>query len=152
MILTGIQIREGRALAALSQDDLAAAADVPVGLIVRVEAMDGMAIARKPDLAAIRGALEAAGIMFVPEDQHGVGVRLHHTTAFEAALGSLTALHGSADPLDRVEVIAAGLSDQDRNALSLAFGDRVWRVPNLPSDARGAEIQDRLVFPERFGS
>ena len=76
MILTGRQIREGRILAALSQSNLAAAADVAVGLIVRIEAVDGMAMVRKPDLAAIRGALEDAGLQFIPENGGGAGVRL----------------------------------------------------------------------------
>ena len=76
MILTGRQIREGRILAGLSHDDLATAAEVAVGLIVRVETVDGMAMARKPDLAAIRGALEAAGVEFIPENGGGAGVRL----------------------------------------------------------------------------
>ncbi|WP_237483003.1 hypothetical protein [Lichenibacterium dinghuense] len=136
----------------MEQADLAREAGVALALVARVEAVDGMAMMRKPDALAVRSVLEAAGVEFIPEGSGGAGVRLHHMTAFETALASLTALHGSADPLDRVDVIAVGFSDEDRNALSLAFGDRVWRVPNLPSDARGAEIQDRLVFPERFGS
>ena len=76
MILTGRQIREGRILAGLSSSDLAAAADVAVGLIVRIEAVDGMAMVRKPDLAAIRGAFEDAGLQFIPENGGGAGVRL----------------------------------------------------------------------------
>ena len=78
MILTGRQIREDRLLAGLSQDDLASAADVALGLIVRLEAVDGMAMARKPDLAAIRGALEAAGVEFSLRDGEG-GVRLRNS-------------------------------------------------------------------------
>lgn len=76
MILTGRQIREGRILADLSQDHLTAAARVARGLIARLEAVDGMAMARKPDLAAIRKALEAAGVEFLPENGGGAGVRL----------------------------------------------------------------------------
>ena len=84
MILTGRQIREGRILAGLSSSDFAAAADVAVGLIVRIEAVDGMAMVRKPDLAAIRGALEAAGVEFVFEDDEGPGVRLRKGDKGEA--------------------------------------------------------------------
>jgi transcriptional regulator with XRE-family HTH domain len=76
MILTGRQVREGRILAGLSQDDLATAAEVAVGLITRVEAVDGMAMVKKPDLAAIQGALEAAGVEFIPENGGGAGVKL----------------------------------------------------------------------------
>ena len=76
MILTGRQIREGRILAGQSQEDLATAAEVAVGLIVRVEAVDGMAMVKRPDLAAIQRALEAAGVEFIPENGGGAGVRL----------------------------------------------------------------------------
>ncbi len=76
MILTGRQIREGRILARQSQEDLATAAEVAVGLIVRVEAVDGMAMVKRPDLAAIQGALEAAGVEFIPQNGEDPGVRL----------------------------------------------------------------------------
>lgn len=76
MILTGRQVREGRALAGLSQDELATAADVAVGLVVRIEGVDGMALARKPDLTSIRGALEAASVEFTATSGGSAGVRL----------------------------------------------------------------------------
>ena len=76
MILTGRQFREGRLLAGMSQDDLATAAGVAPGLIVRIEAVDGMAMMRKPDALAVRAVLEDAGVEFVPESDEGPGVRL----------------------------------------------------------------------------
>ena len=77
MILTGRQFRKGRQLAGITQADLAAAANVALGLIVRVEAVDEMPMVKKRDAAAIRSVLEAAGVVdFIPENGGGAGVRL----------------------------------------------------------------------------
>ena len=76
MILTGRQIREGRLLAGMEQADLARDAGIALGLVVRIEAVDGMAMMRKPDGVAIRSVLEAAGVEFIPENGGGAGVRL----------------------------------------------------------------------------
>ena len=76
MILTGRQFREGRLLAGMEQADLARDAGVALSLVVRVEAVDGIAMMRKPDAVAVRSALEAAGVEFMPESGGGAGVRL----------------------------------------------------------------------------
>ena len=76
MIPTGRQVREGRALTGLTQADLAMAAGIPVSLLARIEAVDGMVVARMPDWMAIQAALKAAGVEFIPEDGDGAGVRL----------------------------------------------------------------------------
>lgn len=77
MILTGRQIREGRILAGLEQADLARDAEVDLALVVRVEAVDGMAMMRKPDAVAVRAVLEDAGVEFhtVSADEPGVRLR-----------------------------------------------------------------------------
>ena len=81
MIPTGRQVRDGRALVGMSQADLAEAAGVRIGLVVRVEQRDGMAITKKVDSAAIMRALEIAGVEFVREDTAGPSVRLRKTAA-----------------------------------------------------------------------
>lgn len=75
MIPTGRQIREGRAIAGLTQADLATAAGIPAGLLARIEAVDGMVVAKKPDWMAIQAALETAGVEFIEENR----VRLRKT-------------------------------------------------------------------------
>ena len=75
MILTSRQVREGRATG-LTQADLATAAGGAVSLLARIEAVDGMIIAKKPDWMAIRTALEAAGVEFIPENSGEASVRL----------------------------------------------------------------------------
>ena len=75
MILSRRQFREGRILAGMEQNDLAREAGVALALVARVEAVDGMAMMRKPDALAVRSALEAAGVEFIPENR-GAGVRL----------------------------------------------------------------------------
>lgn len=81
-MLTGEQIRGGRAMARIEQSALADAAGVSVETIKRLEAMRGMVAAQVATVVAIRRALEAAGVQFVEENGGGAGVRLrkgeHH--------------------------------------------------------------------------
>jgi methionine salvage enolase-phosphatase E1 len=68
--------------------DLAAAADVGLSTIQKVEEIDGeprvastlqwRSDARDEALTKMRGALEKAGITFLPESAHGVGLRGRH--------------------------------------------------------------------------
>jgi transcriptional regulator with XRE-family HTH domain len=69
------QVRAARALLDWNQADLAAAAEISLPTVKRYEA--GMRTPIPPILAAIRRALETAGIEFVPpKSGKGVGVRL----------------------------------------------------------------------------
>lgn len=68
MIPTERQFREGRKLAGLSQAKPASAADVTVGLLVRIEGMDWLPMIIRRGSAAIQQALEASGVEFVEED------------------------------------------------------------------------------------
>ncbi|MFH5927168.1 helix-turn-helix domain-containing protein [Roseomonas xinghualingensis] len=72
------QLRAARALVDWSREDLAAAAKTTTRTLARIEA--GETMPRSSTLAAIRGALEAAGVIFVAENGEGPGVRLHKTT------------------------------------------------------------------------
>ncbi len=68
------QVRAARALLGWSQDQLAAASEIPKRTIARLELGEGSAQQRT--LAAIRSALEAAGVEFIAENGGGAGVRL----------------------------------------------------------------------------
>ena len=81
MISTGRQFREGRQLTGMSHADLATVANVTVGLVARAEAVDGLPIITRRDSTALRTALEAAGVEFIPENGGGAGVRLRKVEA-----------------------------------------------------------------------
>ncbi len=74
--MTGRQISAARALAGISQAELAAAANVSVPTLRRMEASAGAASGMANNVAAVKRALEASGIEFLPENGGGVGVRL----------------------------------------------------------------------------
>ncbi|WP_246702802.1 transcriptional regulator [Starkeya sp. ORNL1] len=74
--ITGRQIAAGRVLAGLGQSELAAAASISVPTLRRMEASSGLATGLVNNVAAVRRALEAAGVIFVDENGEGPGVRL----------------------------------------------------------------------------
>ena len=74
--ITGAQIRAARALVRWSAEDLAVAASVGVATVRRAEAGDGVPPTTTANRKAICGALETAGIEFIPENGGGPGVRL----------------------------------------------------------------------------
>ena len=74
--ITGRQIAAGRALARLEQAELASAANISIPTLRRMEASDGPAPGMANNLAAIRAALESAGVEFIAENGGGAGVRL----------------------------------------------------------------------------
>ncbi len=72
-MVTGSQVRMARAALRMGVRDLASAANVSPNTVTRVEA-DGST--NSSTLAAIRRALEEAGVQFIPENGGGPGVRL----------------------------------------------------------------------------
>lgn len=72
--INAAQIRAARGLLAWSRDNLVAHSGVPKSTLVRIEAET--VNPRLSTLEAIRIALEAAGVEFVPENGGGAGVRL----------------------------------------------------------------------------
>jgi transcriptional regulator with XRE-family HTH domain len=68
------QLRAARALVDWSRDKLAEVADTTTRTITRIEA--GETVPRPVTLAAIRAALEAAGVEFIEQNGGGPGVRL----------------------------------------------------------------------------
>ena len=74
--ISSAQMRAARALLRWSALDLAKASKVGVATIRRVEVKEGELSATLANEAALRGALEAAGVEFLDENGEGVGVRL----------------------------------------------------------------------------
>jgi len=76
-MLTSEQIRAARALLRMEQKDLAEKSGVSLPSIKRLEGMDGdLTATRVSTVDAIKKALEAAGVLFIPENGGGAGVRL----------------------------------------------------------------------------
>jgi transcriptional regulator with XRE-family HTH domain len=72
-MITGTQLRMARAALKLGVRELAASAKVLPATITRIE---GDQPANASTLAALRAALEAAGVEFISENGGGAGVRL----------------------------------------------------------------------------
>jgi len=68
------QLKAARALIGWSREDLAAAAKTTERTVARLEL--GEVVPRASTVAAIRSALEAAGVDFIEENGGGAGVRL----------------------------------------------------------------------------
>ncbi|MBZ9764008.1 transcriptional regulator [Mesorhizobium sp. CA8] len=73
-------ISAGRALLAVAQSDLAAAASISVATLRRMEASQmEPAAGLTNNVAAVCQTLEIAGVEFIPENGGGAGVRLKQT-------------------------------------------------------------------------
>ena len=72
-MITGSQLRMARGALKLGVRDIAKAAKVSPATVTRVESDQP---ANASTLAAIRAALEAAGVEFIAENGGGAGVRL----------------------------------------------------------------------------
>ena len=78
-MITGDQMRAGRALVRWSAKDLAEKAGVSLPTIQRMEAVSGVPSALGPNLEAVRRALETAGVIILADGDTtsgGPGVRL----------------------------------------------------------------------------
>ncbi|SOC08528.1 helix-turn-helix protein [Rhodobacter sp. JA431] len=71
--MNAAQCRMARAATGLGVRDLAALAGVSQGTVSRLERGEEL---REATVAAIKAALEAAGVEFLPENGGGAGVRL----------------------------------------------------------------------------
>ena len=76
LVLSSELIRAARALVRWEQRDLAEASSVSLPTIKRLKSKPGFMAAHMSTVAALRKALEAAGIEFIEENGGGPGVRL----------------------------------------------------------------------------
>lgn len=77
MAISGNQLKAARALLGFDQAQLAAAARVGINTIRNMESSGAASIrARTETLNAVEALLKAAGLVFLPEDGQGAGVRL----------------------------------------------------------------------------
>jgi predicted transcriptional regulator len=76
LVLSSELLRAGRALLRWEQRDLATASSVSLPTIKRLESKPGIMAAHLSTVAALRKALETAGIIFIDENGGGPGVRL----------------------------------------------------------------------------
>lgn len=75
--ISGRQIAAARALADISQEDLAAEARIPLADLMRLEVYGAALLPNDTHTDAIRHALDSFGTIFVPEGHGlGAGVRL----------------------------------------------------------------------------
>ena len=74
--ITSAQIRAARALLRWSAEDLAAESKIGVATIRRAELTEGQTSMTAANEAAVRAALEEAGVEFIDENGGGPGVRL----------------------------------------------------------------------------
>lgn len=77
--IKGRQIAAARTLLGMAQTELANAANVSVATLRRMEASEDQASGTKNNIAAVRYALEMAGIEFLDENGGGIGVRFRKT-------------------------------------------------------------------------
>lgn len=78
-MVTPAQLRAARSLLGLSQEQVAIAAGVSAPTVRRAEGSAAISASERA-IAAIRAALEAAGVEFIPENGGGPGVRLRKGT------------------------------------------------------------------------
>ncbi|UVK55087.1 helix-turn-helix transcriptional regulator [Mesorhizobium sp. AR02] len=74
---TGNQLKAARALASLNQEQLAVRSGVNVNTIRNMEARGAEILVSGLDtVSKVQSALETAGVVFIPENGGGAGVRL----------------------------------------------------------------------------
>src|SRR5580704_2597974 len=79
-MITGAQLRMARGYLKWSAKELADKAGVAESTIKRMEQDEGFPVARGANIEAVYKTLADAGIIFVPENGGGVGIRLRKST------------------------------------------------------------------------
>ncbi len=86
-MITGAQCRAARALAEISRENLARCADIDLATIGNFERK--LARPGHEAVSKIKTCLETAGVVFIPENGGGVGVRLKFNSAVTRRLAVL---------------------------------------------------------------
>ena len=79
-MISAAQLRAGRHLLGMSQAEIAQATGLSLPTVKRAESDRDVSVSAEA-VAAIRAALEAAGVLFIDQNGHGPGVRLRDRTA-----------------------------------------------------------------------
>jgi transcriptional regulator with XRE-family HTH domain len=79
--ITGRQIAAARTLLGVSQTELANQARVSIATLRRMEGTEGAAAGMPNNVASVQRALEERGVVFIPENGGGAGVRLAKPSA-----------------------------------------------------------------------
>ncbi|NMM46568.1 helix-turn-helix transcriptional regulator [Rhodospirillaceae bacterium KN72] len=74
-MIDAAQMKAGRALIGMDQKELAEKSGVSLPTIQRMEKL-GTARSNAGNVASVQRALESAGVVFIPENGGGAGVRL----------------------------------------------------------------------------
>lgn len=72
-MLSGRQIAAARTLVSLTQGELAARSNISIPTLKRMEGSQGAASGMANNVAAVKAALESAGVIFI-DDERGEGV------------------------------------------------------------------------------
>lgn len=83
-MLLGRQIASARTLLSLSQKELAELSNISIPTLKRMEASKGEVGGYANNVNAVQAALENAGVLFIPENGGGAGVRLAKPNAADA--------------------------------------------------------------------
>lgn len=75
-MITGAQMRMARGYLKWSIEELAERAGVAISTVRRMESEDGVPAARGPNIEAVEKAFIQAGIVFIPDNGGGPGIRL----------------------------------------------------------------------------
>lgn len=98
-MISGAQCRAGRALAELTREALARLSGVDATVIEAFERK--LAMPDDEKVMAVSNTLERAGIVFIPENGGGIGVRLKFTASEAKRIGILES-EGGVSALDDV--------------------------------------------------
>ncbi len=150
-MITGAQMRAARALVRWSADDLATHSRLGVATVRRAEAVDGVPSITAANADAIRRALEAAGVEFIPQNGGGAGVRTRISAVIERCISDLLALLRSEGPFEaKLDDLMIGHADH-RGVIGTEFSRRAWGDENNAPTERGSQMHDRIVFGRPSG-
>jgi transcriptional regulator with XRE-family HTH domain len=132
-MITGAQIRMARGYLRWSAKELADKAGVAESTIKRMEQDEGFPIARGSNIEAVYKTLTGAGIVLVPENGGGVGVRLRKSAGEDAKApkraraGSPKAADLAAREIDRLADKAATGEERASRKRRLIAGPKEFR-------------------------
>jgi DNA-binding Xre family transcriptional regulator len=133
-MITGAQIRMARGYLRWSAKELADKAGVAESTIKRMEQDEGFPVARGSNIEAVYKTLVSAGIMLVPENGGGVGVRIR-----KAAEGDVSPPSSGQASSPKAAALASREIDQviDKTATGEERATRKRKLIKGPKEFRG---------------